>query len=75
MNVMGIPSVVTLTEAVDFIFGCAVLRSRWVDPEKVGIVLIAVAAALLAGLLIVLTPKNICIDANALDPAGVWPAV
>ena len=70
---MGLASVVPLAEAAAFTFGCAVLRERWLDPERVGLVLVGTAALLLAGLLVVLTPENICIDANALDPAGVWP--
>ena len=73
MTIMGLPSVVPLTEAAAFTFGCAVLRERWLDPERVGLVLVGAAALLFAGLLVVLTPENICIDVNALDPAGVWP--
>jgi hypothetical protein len=72
---MGLPSVVPLTEAAAFTFGCAVLRERWLDPERVGSVLVGTAAVLLAGLLVVLTPENICIDVNALDPAAVWPSL
>lgn len=72
---MGLPSVVPLTEAAAFTFGCAVLRERWFDPEQVGFVLVDAAALLLAGVLVVLTPENICIDANALDPAGIWPSL
>jgi hypothetical protein len=70
---VGLPSVVPLTEAAALTFGCAVLRERWFDPERVGLVLVGAAALLLAGLLVFLTPENICIDANALDPAEVWP--
>lgn len=72
---MGLSNVVLLTEAAAFTFGCAVLRERWLDPERVGSVLVVAAAMLLAGLLIVLTPENICIDVNALDPAGAWPSL
>jgi hypothetical protein len=72
---MGLASVVPLAEAAAFTFGCAVLRERWLDPERVGLVLVGTAALLLAGLLVVLTPENICIDANALDPAGVRPSL
>jgi hypothetical protein len=71
---MGLASVVPLAEAAAFTFGCAVLRERWLDPERVGLVLMGAAAILLAGLLIVLTPEGVCIDVNALDPASVWPS-
>jgi hypothetical protein len=72
---MGLPSVVPLTEAAAFTFGCAVLRERRLDPDRVGLVLVGTAALLLAGLLVVLTPESICIDVNALDPAGAWPSL
>ncbi|MCJ2137830.1 hypothetical protein MKK69_27935 [Methylobacterium sp. J-026] len=70
---MALANLVPLTEAATFTFGCAMLRARWLDPERVGLVLIAIAALLVAGLLIALTPDSICIDANILDPAAVWP--
>lgn len=72
---MGLPSVVPLTEAAAFTFGCAVIREHWLDPERVSPVLVGATAVLLAGLLAVLTMDNICIDVNALDPAGLWPAL
>lgn len=71
---MGLPSVVPLTEAAAFTFGCAVLRGRWLDPDRVGSGLVGAAAILLAGLLVLLTPENLCIDVNALDPSGAWPS-
>lgn len=71
---MGLASVVPLTEAAASTFACAVLRERWFDPERVDIALVFAAALLLTGLLVVLTLDNICIDANALDPARVWPS-
>lgn len=74
-TIMGLASVVPLTEAAAFTLGCAVLRERWFDPGRVGVVLICAAALLLAGLLVALTPDSICTGANALDPAGVWPSL
>ncbi|XYD12661.1 hypothetical protein R1A27_34830 (plasmid) [Methylobacterium sp. NMS12] len=62
-----------LTEAAAFTCGCAVLRTRWFNPERVSIVLASAAALLAAGLLIVLTPEDICIDAGGLDPTTAWP--
>jgi hypothetical protein len=47
---------------------------RHINPERVGIVMVVLTAMLVAGLLIILTPENIYIDANTLDPAGVWPS-
>ena len=70
---MALANLVPLTEAAAFTCGCAVLRARWLDPERVSLVLVAIAALLAAGLLIVLTPDSICIDASELDPANVWP--
>ena len=64
---------VPLTEAAAFTCGCAVLRTRWFNPERVSIVLVSVAALLAAGLLLALTPEDICIDAGALDATAAWP--
>lgn len=66
-------SFVPLTEAAAFTFGCAVLRTGWLDPDRRSAVLVAAAALLAAGLLTALTPAGVGIDANALDPAAVWP--
>ena len=70
---MALANLVPLTEAAAFTCGCAVLRARWLDPERISLVLVAIAAFLAAGLLIVLTPEGVSIDANALDPTAVWP--
>ena len=70
---MPMSSFVPLTEAAAFTFGCAVLRSRWLNPDRMSAVLVAVAALLAAGVLTALTPEGVGIDANALDPAAVWP--
>lgn len=51
------------------------LRERWLDPERVGLVLVGATALLLAGLLLVLTPEDVCIDVNALDPSAAWPSL
>jgi hypothetical protein len=69
---LGLSSVVPLAEAATFTFGCAVLHARWLDPERVSMVLTGVVALLSVGVLLALTPKNISIDPNALDPASVW---
>jgi hypothetical protein len=63
---------VSLTEAAAFTCGCAVLRTQWFKPERVSMVLISAAALLAPGLLLALTPEDICIDAGALDPAAIW---
>ncbi|MCJ2067974.1 hypothetical protein MKK75_03980 [Methylobacterium sp. J-030] len=70
---MALANLVSLTEAAAFTFGCAMLRARWLDQERISSVLVAIAGLLVAGLLIVLTPESVGIDANALDPAAVWP--
>lgn len=70
---MPMSSFVPLTEAAAFTFGCAILRTQRFDPERVSIVLVCVATLLVAGLLISLTPGDVCIDTGALDPAAVWP--
>ncbi len=70
---MGLSSVVPLTEAATFTFGCVVLRARWLDPERVGMVLVGVVALLTVAVLVALTPENTSTDPNALDPAAVWP--
>ena len=66
-------SFLPLTEAAAFTFGCAVLQTRWFNPERVSIVLVGVAALLAAGLLLASTPEDICIDAGALDATAAWP--
>jgi hypothetical protein len=67
---------VPLTEAAAFTCGCAVLRTQWFKAERISVALIGTAALLATGLLLTLTPEDICIDAGALDPAGLWsPAV
>lgn len=63
-----------LAEAATFTCGCAALRTRLFDPEHVGLLMVGIAATLVAGLLIVLTPEGICIDVSVLDPAQIWPA-
>ncbi|MCJ2012782.1 hypothetical protein [Methylobacterium sp. J-076] len=70
---MGLPNVVPLTEAATFTVGCAVLNARRLDPERVSRVLACVAALLIAWVFVALTPGNISIDPNALDPAAIWP--
>jgi hypothetical protein len=70
---MGLSSVVPLAEAAAFTFGCAVLHAKWLDPERVSMVLAAAAALLSVGVLLALTSENVGIDANVLDPAAVWP--
>ena len=70
---MSIASLLPLTEAAAFTCGCAVLRSRWFNPERVSIVLMSIAALLAAGLLLALTPEDICIDASAPAATTVWP--
>ena len=70
---MGLDSVVSLTEAAAFTFGCVVLRASRLDPKQVEIVLSVVAAVLAATVLIALIPGNIATDPQVLDPAGVWP--
>jgi hypothetical protein len=64
---------VPLTEAAAFTCGCAVLRTQWFKPERISMVLISIATLLAVGLLLALTPNDICTDAGALDPAAVWP--
>ncbi|MGY2049307.1 hypothetical protein [Methylobacterium sp. JK268] len=56
---MGLTSVVPLTEAAAFTLGCTLLHTRRFDAERVGVVLLAVAAALLLVLLIALTPEGV----------------
>ena len=63
--------VVPLTEAAAFTFGYAVLRTRWFDPQRVGIALVAIAALLTTVLLIVLTPEGVVFDPSAFDPSAV----
>jgi len=70
---VGLPNVVPLMEAATFTFGCAVLNARWLDPERASRWLACVAALLIAWVLVALTPKNVSIDPNALDPAALWP--
>ena len=70
---LGLSTVVRLAEAATFTLGCAVLHARWLNPERVSMVLVGVATLLTVGMLLALTPENVCIDASALDPAAVWP--
>jgi ABC-type cobalamin transport system permease subunit len=70
---VGLPNVVPLTEAAAFTFGCAVLQAKSLNPERVSWVLACIVALLIAGVLLALTPRNISIDPNALDPAALWP--
>ncbi|MCJ2069360.1 hypothetical protein MKK75_11230 [Methylobacterium sp. J-030] len=70
---MPLSAFVPLTEAAAFTVGCAVLRTRWLDPDCISVVLVGAAALLVAGLLLALTPETVCVDANALDPAAIWP--
>lgn len=72
---MGLPGIVSLTEAAAFTFGCAMLRVPWFNSDRASLGLIGVAAALAVLLLIVLTPESISIDPGALDPARVWPSL
>ena len=69
--IVGLANVVPLTEAAAFTFGCAVLRTQWFNPERVSMVLVAIAALLVTGLLILLTPADLVIDTSAFDPAAV----
>ena len=64
---------VALAEAAAFTCGCAVLQTRWFNPDRVSIVLVSVAALLAAGLLLILTPEDICINAGALNSTAAWP--
>lgn len=68
---MGLTSAVPLTEAAAFTVGWALLRTRWFDPEQVSVVLAIIATLLIAGLLIVLTPENACLDVSTLDPQAM----
>jgi hypothetical protein len=70
---VGLPNAVPLAEAATFTVGCAVLHGRWLDPERVSKALACVAALLIAWVLLALTPGDISIDPNALDPAALWP--
>ena len=70
---IGLSIVVPLAEAATFTFGCAVLHARWLNPERVSMALVGVAELLTAAVLLALTPENVCLDPNALDPASVWP--
>lgn len=70
---MGLANVVPLTEADTFTFGCAVLRTRWFDPERISFVLVAIAALLVVRLLIVLTPEQLAFDTSVFDPAAILP--
>lgn len=70
---VGLLNVVPLTEAATFTFGCAVLRARWLDPDRVTRVLACIAISLTAWVLLALTPANISTDPNALDLAAIWP--
>ncbi len=46
---------------------------RWLDPQRISRVLAVVASLLTATVLFALTPGDISIDSNALDPAALWP--
>ncbi|GJE40436.1 hypothetical protein [Methylobacterium persicinum] len=70
---MGLSHVVPLTEAAAFTAGCAMLRVRWLDAERVGMTLAVIAAVLSALLLVLLTSEWIALDSQALDPSCVWP--
>jgi hypothetical protein len=71
---LALINIVPLTEAAAFTFGCALLRTRWFDPEWVGLALSTVVVLLVAGLLVVQTSRSICIDTDVLDPAMTWPS-
>ncbi len=72
---MALINLIPLAETAVFTFGCAVLRARWFDPERIGLVLSTVAVLLVAGLLVVETSKSTSIDTDALDPAMTWPGL
>jgi hypothetical protein len=50
---MALPQMIPLAEAAAFTIGCVVLNARKFDPERVGVVLVLLLAALLFAVLIV----------------------
>lgn len=64
---------VPLWEAAAFTCGCALVREQSLDQDRVGMVLIAIAALLTLAVLLVLMPGNPGIDPDALDPGFIWP--
>ena len=65
---MVLTNVVPLTEAAAFTLGCALLRTRWFDPNRVGVVLACVATLLIVLLLIAVTPASPGLDDVTIDP-------
>ncbi len=65
---MVLTNVVPLTEAAAFTFGCALLRARWIDPNRVGVILACLATLLVVLLLIALTPDNPAFDEATINP-------
>lgn len=55
---MALPQMISLAEAAAFTIGCAVLNARKFDPERIGIVLTMLIAALFFALVIVVTATN-----------------
>lgn len=71
---MALSPPLLLIEAASFTCGCMVIGHPGHDPDRVGLVLLCVATILTLAVLLVLSPADIAIDPEALDPFGIWGA-